>query len=162
MKPPSDQGLRGVADEGEARNRDALERFRVRQRAYLRSCQRLLLDVLLVRGEGTTDDVRERLPLPSGINPKTIGAIPGELVDVGIIFDSGRVEKSRRPEAHARKITVWQLADRRAAQQWLDEHPELPPPSNDDGEETTGSSSRKPSPPSAPTPSASATQPSLF
>jgi hypothetical protein len=40
---------------------------------------------------------------------------------------------STRPEAHARPVAVWALADRAAAVRWLAEHPlpTLPPPPAD-------------------------------
>lgn len=147
--------------EGEARKRADFDRFRTRRLSFLRGCQRALLQNLLERGEATIDDVRAVVPIPPNVNPKTIGATPTELAVAGIIADSVRAEKSRRPEAHARKITVWQLIDRHAALAWLDEHPEIPDP-GDDGEDAADPSSREHSPPSSPTRSASATPSFLF
>ena len=82
---------------------------------------------LLDRGEATIDDVRDVVSLPNGIGPKVFGPIGIGLANAGIIQSVGMV-KSKRPEAHGRKIELWRLKDRAAALRWLEANPLIPEP----------------------------------
>ncbi|MCQ8205440.1 hypothetical protein NP569_24435, partial [Vibrio parahaemolyticus] len=56
---------------------------------------------LLAAGTATADDVRDAVELPPGVDPRCLGAVPGELADAGIIRATGYV-RTTRPAAHAR------------------------------------------------------------
>jgi len=51
------------------------------------------------------------------------------LVNVGIVEKVHGGEKTSRPIAHARPVTIWRLRDRAGAERWLADHPDrdLPP-----------------------------------
>ncbi len=53
--------------------------------------------------------------------------MPLPLAELGIIQHTGYTP-TRRPEAHARPVAVWALADRAAALAWLAANPPLPDP----------------------------------
>ena len=114
----------GLAD-GERRRDAALELLADRRAAVVRAGQRALLLHLFDAGTATADDVRAAVELPQGIGPRCYGAVPMALVDAGIIRAAGYTP-TRRPEGHARPITLWELADRGAALAWLADHAELP------------------------------------
>ena len=78
---------------------------------------------MLARGTGSADDVRERLALPEGIDPRCLGAVAKPLCRAGIIHRVGTVVSSR-PVAHGRENKLWELVDRTAAEQWLADHPD--------------------------------------
>ena len=111
--------------EGERRKANALDLLAEHREAVIRQAQRALLRLLLDHGTATADDVRSLVDLPDGINPKAFGAAPSPLAKRGIIRADG-FTRSCRPEAHARPVTVWRLADPLAAEQWLRTHPPLP------------------------------------
>jgi len=113
--------------EGECRKLSAFALLAARRGALIRRARRALLAVLIDRAEGTVDDVRTRVPLPDGLNPKLFGPVPGELVAAGIIAADGFI-RSTRPQAHARPVQLWRLADREAALRWLAAHPDMPEP----------------------------------
>jgi hypothetical protein len=128
--------------EGERRKDAAHSRLEAARKAYLRNARRKLLIRLLVAGTATADDVVEMIELIWGavyrIDPRWRGAVPGPLARAGIIRDTGRSVKSSRPEAHARKLTDWELADRDAALAWLARHPNLSDPEPEDGDGDAG------------------------
>ena len=108
--------------EGEARKQLAFTLFEANRELYLRAARRALLIVLMERGTGTINDVRRVLPVPSGINPKTLGAVPGALARARIIRAVG-FEKTDRAIAHARHVSRWELVDPSKAIAWLAAHP---------------------------------------
>jgi hypothetical protein len=97
------------------------------QSAIRRVCilrgQRALLQRLLCQETATGDDVRTDVNLPLGIGPNCLGAVPSALARVNII-DTSEYAKSCRPTAHNHTLRVWRLVDRRAAEQWLLNHPD--------------------------------------
>lgn len=113
--------------EGQTRKLDARALLEARREVYVLRGRRALLGALLDRGEATADDVRAAVDLPEEINPVCLGAVPGPLAQAGIIERVGFAE-SRRPDAHARPVSVWRLADRDAALAWLAVHPDRPDP----------------------------------
>jgi hypothetical protein len=116
-------------NEGERRKDAAHSLLVARRRVYVRRARRALLRLLLERETATADDIAEMVePTPDGIDERWRGTVPGALAELGIIVDTGWSKKSSRPVAHARKITIWGLADRAAALAWLDRHPDLPDP----------------------------------
>jgi hypothetical protein len=112
-------------DTGADRRDTALALLRRRRAALVRRGQRALLRQLLAAGAATADHVRSAVTLPPDIDPRCMGAVPGELADAGIIRPAGYV-RTARPEGHARPVLRWQLADREAAVAWLTSHAELP------------------------------------
>lgn len=116
--------------DGEGRKAGAFALLAARRELLILRARRALLGVLLDNGLATIDDVRDRVPLPDGVNPKAFGPVPGELAAAGIIVADG-FTKSRRAESHARPVQVWRLADRDAALAWLAAHPDRPDPVDD-------------------------------
>jgi hypothetical protein len=114
---------------GERRKADAFALLLARRETVVRRAQRALLTVLLETGSATADDVRELVELPPGIGPKCFGAAPGPLARAGVICAAG-FAKTCRPVGHARPVTVWALADRPAAERWLQNHPDLSDPAD--------------------------------
>jgi hypothetical protein len=111
--------------EGEARRDAALTLLRSRRAALVRDLTRAAVRIALDRDTLTADDVRAIVPIPEGIRPAVLGAAIRELAVAGILR---RIDyrRSSRPEAHARPLAVWQLADRGAAVAWLAAHPAYP------------------------------------
>jgi len=118
---------------GQERKRGALHLLKETRAPVIRRGQRFLLQRLLNRGVASIDDVRAVIDIPSGVNPKCLGAVPGALAKAGIIERAG-YHNSDRPEAHARPVSVWRLVDREAAEQWLRDHPELERPPQEKGQ----------------------------
>lgn len=108
--------------EGERRKQDALLTLEAIREFIVEQGRRALLDRLQLGGTATADDVRDAVEVPTGVNPKCLGAVPGALARAGIIRAVG-FAKSSRPEAHARPVTNWELADRGKAEAWLAAHP---------------------------------------
>jgi hypothetical protein len=117
-RPPDNGG------EGESLKRHALDRLEACRGAHIRRGCRALLAALLRHGSATIDDARAAVPLPPTLNPKLFGAVPGPLVEAGIIATAGFVPSQRR-QAHARPVRRWLLADRAGALAWLAAHPDL-------------------------------------
>ena len=113
----------GAAD-GEERKANALALLADRRARYVRRGQRALLTALLTTGAATADAVRDAVNLPPSIDPVCLGAVPTALVRARIIYRDGYAPTSR-PTAHARPLSVWRLADRDKALQWLACHPDL-------------------------------------
>jgi hypothetical protein len=113
--------------EGERRRDAALQLLRDRRAVLVRRIQRAYLTQLLTRAPATIDAVRAAVPIPAGIDPRCVGAAVRGLATLDLIRRAGP-DRSRRPEAHARDLPRWEIADRDAAADWLDEHPELPDP----------------------------------
>ncbi len=111
--------------DGERRKLDALAMLADRRDLCVLRGRRALLTALLAAGEATADAVRDALDIPDGIDPVCLGAVPGALARAGIIRRLGYLPTCR-PDAHARPVSVWTLADRAAAVQWLADHPDRP------------------------------------
>jgi hypothetical protein len=112
------------AHEGARRKQDALDTLESSRKAVLLIGRRALLLRLLRGGRATADDVRDAVALPDGMNPRVFGEVPGALARLGIIRATGAFAKSTRPARHASWLTVWELADRQAAVDWLRSHPD--------------------------------------
>jgi hypothetical protein len=110
---------------GEARKLDALNVLAEHRGLYVLRGRRALLTALLAVGEATADYVRAAVELPLGIGPRCYGLVPGALAKAGTICRVGFVPTCR-PDAHARPVSVWTLADRAAAVRWLVDHPDRP------------------------------------
>lgn len=110
--------------EGQARRDSALGLLETHRRDTIRKARREFLQLLLSRPEGTgsVDEIRDRVPLATGIDPTCFGAVPGALRNAGIIAAGGFVT-SGRAVAHARPIRVWKLSSRSAALAWLRDNP---------------------------------------
>lgn len=112
------------APTGEELKADALDRHHLRRPALIRSTQRALLTCLMDGGTATIEDARDAVEVPEGFNPKAFGSVPGTLARAGVIRRAAYVT-AQRPAAHARPLSLWELADRDAAMAWLATHPEL-------------------------------------
>lgn len=121
-----DLPARNGGAEGERRRDEALAILRTRRSAALiRDLQVAAVRIALERGEVCADDVRALVPIPADINPKVVGAAFRELADAGILSNTGTYRRSCRPQAHARPLPVWRLADAAGAVAWLTAHPSL-------------------------------------
>lgn len=107
-----------VSTEGETRRDEALNLLRGRRANLICDCTAAALRVALDRGEVCADDVRAVVPIPGDISPKFVGVVFRDLADAGILRRAG-FRPSTRPAAHARPLSVWQLADADAASAWL-------------------------------------------
>lgn len=121
------QSSRQQSAEGARRKAEALATLQARRELYVLRGRRALLNALLRDGIATADAVRAEVELPSGLDPKLFGAVPGELARAGIIARDG-FALTERPEGHARPLTRWRLISRAAAVQWLADHPDRPDP----------------------------------
>ena len=115
--------VNGAAD-AEARRDKTLSILRVRRANLIRECTAAALRAALDRGEVCADDVRAVVPIPGDISPKLVGVVFRDLADARILRRAG-YRPSTRPAAHARPVSVWQLADADAALAWLTAHPPL-------------------------------------
>lgn len=117
--------------EAEALRDIALNHLRAHRPVLVRRIQRAFLRALLDHGADTTDVVRDAVPIPEGTDARVVGAAVKALAaDFKLIAATGSA-KSRRPKAHARKLDVWTIRDRSAAEAWLLANPELPEPETD-------------------------------
>ncbi len=96
--------------DGEARRDAALALLRVRRAELIRLCSAAALRVAFDRGEVCADDVRALVAIPFDISPKLVGVVFRDLADAGFFRRAG-YRNSTRPAAHARPLSVWQLAD---------------------------------------------------
>ncbi|MCZ2401409.1 MAG: hypothetical protein LC135_16345 [Phycisphaerae bacterium] len=113
--------------DGESCKLDAHALPEARREVYVLRGRRALLARLLDAAEATANDVRDVVEVRDEINPVCLGVVPGSLARAGIIERVGFAE-SRRPDAHARPVSIWRLADRAAALGWLAVHPDRPDP----------------------------------
>jgi len=111
--------------EGERRKDEALQLLEDHRAGVVRNARRAMTELVLENGSCTMDDVRDRIEVPEGINPKCLGAVPSTLARQQIIERDGFVT-TRRPEAHARPLSVWRLKNEPKAQAWLRENPPWP------------------------------------
>lgn len=111
--------------DGERRKQERLDLLRNQRAVFVRLGQRALLLRLLTGEPATADHVRSAVELPETIDPVCLGAVPGPLARAGIIRRAG-FAPTNRPDAHARPVSIWSLADREAALRWLTDHPEIP------------------------------------
>ena len=110
--------------EGERRKQEAFSNLQAHRSRLLRRCRRVFLRLLLDGAAvATADDLRAVVDVPEGIDGRALGAVPGPLARARIIRPVG-FGKSERPECHCRILTRWELADRAAAEQWLEDNPE--------------------------------------
>lgn len=115
--------------DGERRRDQAHLHLHRRRPELIRHVCRVFLARLLTVGPSTIDPVRVQVPLPSGTDPRVIGAAVRALACDRLIHSVGR-ERSRRPAAHARQVDIWAVSDRQAALDWLATHPELAEPAD--------------------------------
>ncbi|MDA1053000.1 MAG: hypothetical protein O3C40_21310 [Planctomycetota bacterium] len=119
--------------DGTAGRDAAIELLESRRQVYVNRGRRALLLRLLTGESATADDVRAAVELPESIDPVCLGAVPGSLARAGIITRAGFVATAR-PNAHARPVSIWALANRDAAVAWLRGHPDKPDPMPDEEE----------------------------
>lgn len=92
--------------------------LRARYAHDVQRAQAALLRLLLTHGRATVDNVRAALGLPEGGRTRWLGAAVAELSRAGITRRAGYAPTTRRV-AHARPVTLWELADPNAARAWL-------------------------------------------
>jgi hypothetical protein len=102
--------LSPVGAEGEAGRDEALTRLRVLRSDLIREGTAAALRVAHDGGGVCAHDVRARVAIPAGVSPKLVGVVFRDLADTGILRRAG-FRNSTRPAAHARLLSVWQLAD---------------------------------------------------
>lgn len=82
-----------------------------------------LVKHLLTNATVTMDDIRCQVQLPVGINPVCFGSVPQKLAKDGIIRRAGYANTAR-PLGHSRPVSVWELADREKAEEWIRDNQE--------------------------------------
>jgi len=110
----------------------------------LRGRRALLLD-LLANGTATADDVSDVVPLPKGVDPRCLSAVPGALAGLDIIRSLGPVP-SVRPERRGARVALWVLVDREKALRWLRDNRDLPDPGDNGGTAAFKRRSTRPAP----------------
>jgi hypothetical protein len=111
-----------ASGDGESRKRKAMDNHEAHRAEIILQARRRFVSHALSHGTVTTDDARDGLSIPEGVDPVCLGAVPGGLARKGIIRRTGYI-RSKRPEAHARPLSVWQLQDAGKARAWLDANP---------------------------------------
>ncbi|MEW6251505.1 MAG: hypothetical protein AB1716_12715 [Planctomycetota bacterium] len=106
------------SDAGELEKLRAHSVLRARHAGDVAQAQAVLLRLLLANGRATVDELRAALGMGDGGRTRWLGAVAGELARAGIIRRAGWVATSRRV-AHARPVSLWELADADAARAWL-------------------------------------------
>lgn len=132
-EPARDDARRAGRREGERRRDVALTLLETLRARVILMGRRVMLGVMLERGEATADDVYAGVTLPHGVRAVCLGAVPRPLSTARIIDRTTRRVRSSRERRHACDIPVWRLVDRDAAERWLAEHP---PPPDDTGPAT--------------------------
>ena len=113
--------------EGERRRDSAHANLNHYRAVIVRRLQRGFIRLLLRCGEATIDALRAAVSVPTGTDPRVVGAAVRGLTLMGVVISVGR-RQSIRAEAHARQLELWAISDRPAAIAWLDAHPELSDP----------------------------------
>ncbi len=116
---------------GERLRDQAFQHLQMHRPLLIRRIQREFLQHLLEHGADTSDAVRAQVEIPPGVDPRLVGAAVGRLSTAKLIVSVGRA-KSRRPEAHARTLDRWSVADEMRARHWLLAHPEPEPTADPD------------------------------
>lgn len=101
--PPTDTA-------GEALRDEALERLRTHRAELIGECRAAALRVVTQCGEVCADDVRALVAIPADVSPKLVGVVFRDLAKAGVLRRAG-FRNSKRPAAHARPLSVWELAD---------------------------------------------------
>jgi hypothetical protein len=101
----------------------ALGLYRTWRPHLIRRLQRAFLQHILDHGSATSDSIRALIPIPTGTDPRIVGSVVRGLAEHRLIHSIGR-RKSRRPEAHARKVDLWAVIDSAKAMAWLMTHPD--------------------------------------
>lgn len=124
------------AAKSEKLKQQAFQFVEANRETFVLKARRCLLTEALRLGRVTIDDVREIVPLPAGVNPKTFGCVPTPLANAGIIGFAG-FGKTARKVAHARRNVIWEMKDAAAAKRWLTSHPDpddsTPPSTTSEG-----------------------------
>ena len=110
------------AIEGQRRMDAAHRLLEAMREPYLLRARRRLPTVRLDRGTESTDDVRDSVMLPDGLNPVCFGTAPTRLAAAGIM-ERIRYAQTTRPRAKARPSSLWERVNAEAIRQWLVDHP---------------------------------------
>jgi|GEM_PF-5184481 len=117
---------RSGKNHGQSLRAAAFVLLEAKRECYIRESRRALLSALLANNVATDDDVREQVELLNRVDPKVVDIATSALVHAGIIRHV-RHTTSKEPEAHKCQASVWELANATAAEQWLVDHPPIPP-----------------------------------
>ncbi len=112
--------------EGERQRDKAFTLLEVHREHLQHEARRAAMRIAIENGRVTPDDIRELVEVPPGINPVALGPVCRYFATKGILQNAG-FEKSCRPIANSRPVTVWGLADRSKAESWLAANPPRPP-----------------------------------
>jgi len=80
----------------------AIERVAINKESYVQAARKVMHEILDRAGRVTSDDVRDLLPVPDGMDPRVLGAVFARcgLRRIGW-------KETRYPQAHARPIAIW-------------------------------------------------------
>ena len=89
---------------GQEAKEQALSGFEVKAGVWLNRARAVAVDICQDHGSVTTDDVLEKIGMPSGMHPNVIGSIfrRGSFRRIGF-------QPTKRPQGHGRLIGVWVL-----------------------------------------------------
>ena len=81
-----------------------LDLFETHRTSWLARARSIAYELAQERGQITIDDVRERLPPPSEVDPRVMGAVFSKK-----IFECIGYQKSIREECHRRPVRLFRL-----------------------------------------------------
>jgi hypothetical protein len=88
--------------------RDAqLDLFEQRDADFLARCRTLAVEIAKTQGTVSINDIRAKVSIPAEMNPSVLGA-----VFKGKKFQACGFTEANHPQAHARVVRVYQLADK--------------------------------------------------
>lgn len=100
------------------RLRSARRKSESHNASFVAQARRVFMTMLIAHGQTNIEAVRSRIAMPPGLDKRWLGVVPVPFIKQGIIKAAGDI-KSTRPMAHQRKIRLWTLVDRAAAEDWI-------------------------------------------
>jgi len=92
--------------QGQQIRNSQLDFFEVRDSEFLTHCRSLAVQIARRQGEVSINDIRKHIQVPSGTHPSVLGAVfrTKQFRKVGLC-------EASHPEAHARIVRVYELAE---------------------------------------------------
>jgi len=92
---------------GRAIRDSQLALFEQRDADFLARCRTLAVEIAKTQGTVSINDIRAKVSIPAEMNPSVLGA-----VFKGKKFHACGFTEANHPQAHARVVRVYQLADK--------------------------------------------------
>jgi len=92
--------------QGQQIRNSQLDFFEIRDSEFLTHCRSLAVQIARRQGEVSINDIRKHIQVPSGTHPSVLGAVfrTKQFRKVGLC-------EASHPEAHARIVRVYELAE---------------------------------------------------